>query len=461
MTNQLPNLATIVMVVLAVIFLGCEGEPEEEENRYWIDAVISYEIPTVATVTWDATTDDLYAAHLDVWDYVGRSLPPVPATRDGDVFTAIVLGLKPGAEYGVRAVEEHDEGWLFSESAFVTTGNPPGVLPHIEVSGTGDHGGGFIATSTVSFPSLPIIVDREGECVWWHELEPPEGGDWETFYIPRVALARDGSSVYYEVASGVAYENRERIIVRVSIDGSHVEMLPLEGAHHDFAELPDGTLAVLVEDVRSVEGELVAGDQIVEVGESGEEISVWSIWDHEQFDSLEDYDPESGWTHANAIQYEELDDTYHVSMRNLDAVYKIDRGSGDVIRIVGGEDSDFVTPVGGTDFFERQHRFRVLEDGLLVFDNRVVEEGSRVVQLSLDTDTGEAETVWEYTLEPAAFSLGFGDVERLPGGNTLVDWSALGQIDEVTFDGEIIWQLNASVGSGFGYMEWFESFYGQ
>ena len=448
------------MVGLAAIFFGCTAEPEEEPFDYWVDAVLSEEIPTVVTVTWEATEEDVETGRVDVWDEVGRSLVPAPAIREGDQFTAVVVGLKPSSDYGLRAAEDHTGGWLFSESTFVTTGGPPGVLPHLEVTASGVHGGGYIATSTVSFPSMAVILDRDGDCVWWHQLEAPDGGDWETFYIPRAALSRDGGSVLYEAATGVENENRERIIVRVSVDGEEVETLPVQGAHHDFLQLPDGTLAVLMEDERAVGEQLIEGDQIVEVEPAGGQTAVWSIWDHAEFDPDEEYDPNIGWSHANAIQYDEQEDAYYVSVRNFDAVYKIDRATGEVIWIAGGEESDFALDGGETTLFERQHRFRMLDDGILIFDNRVPEEGSRAVQYRLDEDTGTAEVTWEYILDPPVFTLGFGDVERLPEGHTLVDWSAQGQIDEVTPEGETVWQINASVGSGFGYMEWFESFYG-
>ncbi|MFT5679626.1 MAG: hypothetical protein ACI8RZ_000530 [Myxococcota bacterium] len=45
----------------------------------------------------------------------------------------------------------------------------------------------------------------------------------------------------------------------------------------------------------------------------------------------------------------------------------------------------------------------------------------------------------------------------MSSGNTRIVWRAQGQIDEVTPEGEIVWQLNASLGGGFGYVEWVDS----
>jgi hypothetical protein len=47
----------------------------------------------------------------------------------------------------------------------------------------------------------------------------------------------------------------------------------------------------------------------------------------------------------------------------------------------------------------------------------------------------------------------------LPSGNTLVVFSVKGQVDEVTPDGELIWQLTLGMGGALGYMTWLDSLY--
>jgi hypothetical protein len=389
----------------------------------------------------------------------GARSSAVPATLNGSKFESTILGLKPDLSYRMYAVEVSEGISTTSAGVAVHTGSSPTSLPNLSVTGEAQEATSFLVTSTVSFPSLAVILDRDGDCVWWHQLSPPEGGDWETFYIPKAARTRDGRSVIYEAATGVENASRERILVKVSMDGADVETLPIQDAHHDFVELPDGAIAVLMEDSRPVDQQMIEGDQIVEVDVDGNQTAVWSIWDHAEFDPDSEYDPDTGWSHANAIQYDEEENAYYVSLRQFDAVYKIDRGSGDVLWIAGGPQSDFSLAGGDTALFERQHRFRVLEGGILIFDNRAPEAGSRAVEYALDEGAGSAELIWEHMTEPPVFTLGFGDVERLPGGNTLVDWSAQGQIDEVSPGGGLVWRLNASVGSGFGYLEWFDSFH--
>lgn len=441
--------------LLMMLLLGCAGETEESFD---IQVSLSPHVPTVVMVSWKAEDPAATDAFVVATPPGRDPQPRTPAVLDGDEYRATILGLKPAVTYQFQAVESSEGTLVTSQPVEVDTGGVPSALPHLAVEASDAAGGGFLVTSTVSFPSIAIILDRDGDCVWWHQMDPPAEDDWETFYIPRAARTRDGEAVVYEAATGVANENRERLLIRVSMDGSQVETLPILDAHHDFTELPDGNIAVLTEDKRPVGDTMIEGDQIVEVDAVGNMNPIWSIWDHAEFVEGTPYDPDIGWSHANALQYDAGEDLYYVSLRNFDAIMVIDRGSGDVLWTLGGDQSDFVLPDGSPYLFERQHRFRVLGDHLLVFDNRVPELGSRAVEYALDASEGSAGLVWEYTTDPTLFSLGFGDVERLAGGETLVDFSASGQIDEVAEDGELLWRLNAEVGAGFGYMEWFESF---
>ena len=65
-----------------------------------------------------------------------------------------------------------------------------------------------------------------------------------------------------------------------------------------------------------------------------------------------------------------------------------------------------------------------------------------------------AQQIWTHVDDPPLFSIGFGDVTRLPSDHTLVTWSSAGQIDEVTEDGVLVWRMNAAMGAGFGYTAW-------
>ena len=95
----------------------------------------------------------------------------------------------------------------------------------------------------------------------------------------------------------------------------------------------------------------------------------------------------------------------------------------------------------------------------MVVDNGDVEAmSSRVVQFSLDTDEWRVEQTWEYAMDPPRYNPAMGDVRRMDSGNSLITWSLLGEIDEVTPGGEVVRKLNTEAGAILGYTTWLDEF---
>jgi len=94
------------------------------------------------------------------------------------------------------------------------------------------------------------------------------------------------------------------------------------------------------------------------------------------------------------------------------------------------------------------------DDHLLLFANLGGEADltSRVIEYDLDT----GEEVWSY--ESGELTPNFGDVQRLPGGNTLVTFSNAGVIHEVTPEGELVLEIVTE--ENLGYVTWVPSLYG-
>ena len=138
---------------------------------------------------------------------------------------------------------------------------------------------------------------------------------------------------------------------------------------------------------------------------------------------------------------------------------EIDRVSGDLVRVIGGEHSDVVLDDGSTALFDNQHGVAALVDSILVFDNQDPEHGSRVVEYRIDDETAVAELVWEHAAASGLYSGSFGDACRLPSGNTLVAFSGAGEIGEVDPGGAVLWRLTAPDEVTFGYVLYVDSLY--
>jgi hypothetical protein len=93
---------------------------------------------------------------------------------------------------------------------------------------------------------------------------------------------------------------------------------------------------------------------------------------------------------------------------------------------------------------------------LLFFNNG---PQSTTIEVALDLDAMTAEPVWSYS-HPSITSGIFGDVQRLPNGNTVVGYGVAGVAQEVSAGGEVLQELELPFGHGFGYIQKRSSLYG-
>jgi hypothetical protein len=112
---------------------------------------------------------------------------------------------------------------------------------------------------------------------------------------------------------------------------------------------------------------------------------------------------------------------------------------------LGGENDDFAWD--DPDRISYQHDIRVLPNGnYTVFDNGNHHQPSysRAMELQIDTLYWIAAKAWEFRDYPDKYSWFMGNVQRLPSGNTLINWADrhLPKITEVRPDGSKALELN-------------------
>ena len=448
---------TLLVPCLMLALAGCAGPDDDgvADDGFHVDAEIQA-IPTVVRLTW---TEDGggEAGRVEIGLDTGYGRI-IEATADGAGYEALVLGLKPDHTYHYRLiVEDGGESRVSGDRTF-TTGVAPSFLGALSVTAGAAEDGptGLLVTSLLDVDGVAVVVDRDGDYLWWYRVGTLAHEDH--YLITRALLSVDGESMLY-VSWTPLYPDGPvvdpRNLVRVSLDGSTMEVVQVPGAHHDFVECPDGTIAVLTFDPRTVEDAELIGDAIIEVDPDGNQTQLWSSWD--TFEPVtEELTPGNHWSHANAIDCDAELDAYIVSLRNLNTIIAVQRGSGEVLWQFGGEGSDFDLDSGTPT--EHQHQFQRLDDGLLVFDNG--EDGayaSRVVEYALDHGTGEADTVREIVPDPAIGAYALGDASRLPAGDTLITWSTAGRLETISAEGAVSWRMDLEMGSGFGYTTHVES----
>ncbi len=410
------------------------------------DLTVSEVIPTVVTARW--TTPEPTVGWVEYGpdrDYA-MATPPTPEGTEHEV---VLLGLWEDERFHLRTVsEDGDRG----PHQTIRTGELPDHTPRFEASGDPSSWSGYQIVPVTGEIEAVAIVDPEGRTVWFYD---PDTG----LAVTRGIVDNQGGGL---LISQLATEDRDdrphTSVQRVPWDGQDVEEISLPMLDHDFVQLPDGTLAGLC--LLEQDGYDAIGDVIVEVDHDGGLTQVWNGWEAFEPETVGvEFLEDEHWTHANAMDYLPDEDAWLVGFRHLNGLVKIDRPSGEILWGLSGEVNEF-SFTDGSQQTERQHQFQQLPDGIVVFDNGWPDRGySRVVEYALDTDAMVADQVEEWLHEDGVHCGIKGDVHRFDDGATQIVWSTTGEIQDLTPDGDLRWQLNVEWGTTIAYSERVEELY--
>ncbi len=434
----------------ALLLTAACTDSDEATRPSDVAAELSEEISTVARVTWQTTEASIGYVQYGPTEAMERSTPleAEPTTRHEQR----LLGLQSDTDYFYRVVTWSDGDAAASEIGTIRTGDLPARMPRLTVTGDRDRHDAFTLVPVLGATTAVLILDADGEIVWYHT----EDRDLD-FY--RVRMSRNGESLIYNAASVSGDPADDSELVRVALDGSATTSIPVPLLAHDFVELPDGTLAAIVVEYRDFEGERLRGDSIVEVAPDGTQKTVWSAWDCFDPAQVKGDDLEHGWTFANALDYDEAEEAYYLGMRNFSSIAKIGRTTGECEWVFGLHASTFEFTDESASFLH-QHQFEVRGNRILVMDNDgSAGDESRVLEYELDFDAKIAKQVWTYTADPTVYTFVLGEPTRMRDGTIFVNWSAAGQMERVTADGESVWKLNSGAGAAFGFHTLAESLY--
>jgi hypothetical protein len=208
--------------------------------------------------------------------------------------------------------------------------------------------------------------------------------------------------------------------------------------HHDVIRTESGNVMVLA---RDRDGE---NDYLEEVSPSGEVVWGWRSSDyldsHFPHWNRESTDP----THINSIRelppnrwFEAGDDRFRpgnilASARNLNTVFIIDKGTGDVVWQHSRR-------------LDRQHEATMIPEGqlgaglVMLFNNGLDNVYAYRRSLLQLVNPLNGSVVWSFR-HPYFFSSVAGSQQVLPNGNVLVGSSHGGRAFEITPEGRIVWQ---------------------
>jgi hypothetical protein len=414
---------------------------------------------TFGTETWPPYTTDGsdYAVRCDASATLDLDLLGGTTARVNGVPVAtgtIALG---GADHTLTSVR-------LSRSGTTTTHwfrCVPDDFPRIDVERSGSTTPGWYLTMLYepgAAHSYATIMDGRGAPVWYQATDP---GSIE--YRLRddglfVGVAALGPR--YGVLPDAGYEvftlTGDVVKTIVTVDEGGVEH-PTD--HHDLVDLPGGASAVItypLEDGQDLTAigfgadETIAENVIQELDAAGNLRWSWRARDHfvyeeatfaQRFPPVPSYagDEVDVW-HLNSLDGVDGGD-YVASARHLDAVFRIDRGTGDVEWVLGPPLTDDMVagldpvtvqalrdrrleivgdPLGGP---RRPHDARLNGNVLTLLDNRTATgQPARAVTYRIDTTAGTATLISSIVTSSGSSSFGLGAYRVAADGSSLVTW---------------------------------------
>ncbi|MBK5219313.1 MAG: aryl-sulfate sulfotransferase [Thermoleophilia bacterium] len=383
---------------------GRDGHPIQVATRNGTEVVVGSAAPVAGTFTIDR---------------------PVPSGND---FTITAIRGTRRDAFQVRCLPADFPQWRFQKLRPIQ----PGLF-------------------VVSFRASPkirpwiVVFDHEGVPRWWYS--PPTSALWAQILSDgTVAWARsfgDG----YGLDPRMAHEVR-------SVSGKLLRVVRTKGEiidGHEFRELDNGNVLV---DTYAPDTKVNLGRfggprsvsavfaEIQEVDRDGRVLWRWNSrgkiglgetgrWWRNVLSNVKTsargvrtFDP----VHVNSIEPRGPDEVV-VSMRHTDAIYGIERSTGDIRWKLGGtETADSLRIIGdpAVKLFGGQHDARVDENGnISTYDNgKDRPRRPRVVSYSLDLDKGTATYLGQLNDPRIKTSHCCGSARPLEGGGWLVSWGA-------------------------------------
>jgi len=371
-----------------------------------------------------------------------------------------ILGLYPDYHNIVQVSLLNESGIeLLSEELQITTSGIPDLFTQIDVDirkpDKMESGLTLVSYRGISNPHTPFMIDAFGKIRWILDYSNHPSIN-ELYYDVGMERLQNGNFYFGESRTDAIYE--------IDVYGEIVNAWTLSpyGFHHNVQEKPDGNFLVTARPYNSVHlnGALTKDDQIIEIDrQSGSIVNTWDL--KESLDEnrvVGDVDLNTNtidWAHANAVIFDESDNTIIVSCQKQ-GVVKLD-SDNNVVWILSshlawganrrGDDlndylltpldaaSNPITDVDILNGYENhpdfewnwyQHAPLLMPNGnIMLFDNGYirnhngVERYSRAVEYDINETQRTVRQIWHYGKErgTAAYSLIVSDVDYLSQTN--------------------------------------------
>lgn len=318
------------------------------------------------------------------------------------------------------------------------------------------------------------IYDADGELAW---MQPADREDDDNFFDVRAQRYQGEPVLTYYRGPNYAWGNAEITVLdeaddRIATVTTGGEVGPQQADFHDTTITDRGTMLLISyyptpRDLSAVGGPAdgwVLDGRIQEIDiATGAVVFEWSAADHvpaeHTFQEIAPYDDAMGtqdapfdWFHLNSVT-EDDDGSLILSARNMHAIYKLDKQTGELVWTLGGKASDFRMGEG-TDFAWQHDAHRTADGTFTLLDNHVdlddaESEDSRGLRLALDEEAMTAEVAQQYDPPEERPAGSMANLQELDDGTVVIGWGQEPYFSEYTHDGELI--LDAAHGGDGSY----------
>ena len=418
MTSRASQAPRILLALLLLSAVGCHDGPTAQRPVGVLATTVSDAggpIFRSLLVELDADAGIV----VEYWPEEGQALS-ISSPKARSVHEIFLPRLRASSDYSysVHAVNAAGIAGLDRSGMFRTDALPQ-ELEEIQFSITGQATFDILLVEAIEPPTpyYPIVVDRDGNIMWYSLNEAKATAGSAVFADSLLALLNgDGIRVVSPASQSlVASLTRAEASQRTGINPFVI--------HHDVIATPNETLLFLVQDTSNIGDTVWTGDAIWEWDPLTDQLQ--KRWASRDFlDPATDRGPRTSpedWLHANSLALGPAGNVV-VSLFWTHEVLSIAPGFQALEWRLGGPASTF--DVAGQAMEAGQHTAAEVEPNrVLLFDNGRDRAGglfSRALEVELDRVGGRAKVVWEFRPSPDIYAPIISSARRLENGNTVV-----------------------------------------
>ena len=501
------SLIPLFVFALLLLTLACDDDSTSPEFESDPEVTMAPNESTPLAALLELETDEPTSVRVTISENTASA-----STQARGVFNAMtiefdaleqrhslpLLGFFPGRTFSIEVAVTDRAGneTVFGQPIVVSTDPLPEDFPPLDIVSSPEKMEPGVTLFDIgarganqSFGEALIAVNHMGDVVWYHRARASAS---DARMLPNgnilfLAPAAPNDIIEMDMLGNVV--SRWHSVLTSGFGPDSIPVLT-ESFHHEVFYMENGNLLTLSVELEEIDGypssdsdpeapletAFVAGDLIVEFARDGTIVNEWAVLDMLDpfrigYGSLSGFwnnifsdfaDATRDWSHGNAVIHDPSDDSIIVSLRNIDAVIKFSRQTGELIWILGTHQNwdldlfgDYLLNPIGPEFLWQYHQHAPTltpEGDILLFDNGNFRASpfdvklppgdnfSRAVQYRVDEANMEITQVWEYGefAQEILYTPFIGDADYMTEtGNVLITFGGITQ-DAQGFPSETI-----------------------